>query len=44
MNKIGVLGKIEKNSLINYFNKYEFISFHKLFPKLMSILLIAQER
>ena len=35
MNKsLGVLGKIEKNSLIDYFNKYEFISFHKLFPKL----------
>ena len=28
------LGKIDKKSLINYFKKYEFISFHKLFPKL----------
>ena len=28
------LGKIEKNSLIDFFNKYESISFHKLFPKL----------
>lgn len=28
------LGKIEKNSLIDYFNKYETVSFHKLFPRL----------
>ncbi len=28
------LGKIDKNSLIEYFKKYEFISFHKLFPHL----------
>ena len=28
------LGKIDKNSLIEYFSKYEFISFHKLFPQL----------
>ena len=28
------LGKIDKNSLIEYFKKYEFISFHKLFPQL----------
>ena len=27
-------GKIEKASLINYFDKYETVSFHKLFPKL----------
>ena len=28
------LGKIDKNSLLEYFSKYEFISFHKLFPQL----------
>lgn len=28
------LGNIDKNSLIDFFNKYESISFHKLFPKL----------
>ena len=28
------LGKIDKNSLLEYFKKYEFISFHKLFPQL----------
>lgn len=28
------LGRIDKKSLINYFKKYEFISFHKLFPEL----------
>ena len=28
------LGKINKNTLIHFFSKYEFISFHKLFPKL----------
>lgn len=28
------LGKIDKNSLIEYFKKNEFISFHKLFPQL----------
>ena len=28
------LGKTEKNSLIDYFNKYKSISFHKLFPTL----------
>lgn len=28
------LGKIDKETLINFFNKYEYISFHKLFPKL----------
>ncbi len=27
-------GKIEKASLINYFDKHETVSFHKLFPKL----------
>lgn len=30
------LGKIEKKSLIDYLNKYETVSFHKLFPKLKS--------
>ena len=28
------IGKIDKNSLLEYFSKYEFISFHKLFPQL----------
>ena len=28
------LGKIDKETIINFFNKYEYISFHKLFPKL----------
>ena len=28
------LGKINKETLVNYFNQYEFISFHKLFPTL----------
>ena len=28
------LGKIEKNSLVQFFNKYEYVSFHKLFPTL----------
>lgn len=28
------LGKIDKETLINFFDKYEYISFHKLFPKL----------
>ena len=28
------LGKINKNTLIHFFSKYDFISFHKLFPTL----------
>lgn len=28
------LGRLDKSSLINFFNKYEYVSFHKLFPKL----------
>ena len=28
------LGKINKQSLVNYFHQYEFVSFHKLFPTL----------
>ena len=28
------LGRIEKNSLVQFFNKYEYVSFHKLFPTL----------
>jgi len=28
------LGKIDKQSLIGFFNKYEYLSFHKFFPKL----------
>ena len=28
------LGRIDKNSLVQFFNKYEYVSFHKLFPTL----------
>ena len=28
------LGKIEKKSLVKFFDKYEYVSFHKLFPTL----------
>ena len=28
------IGLIEKQTLINYFNQYDFVSFHKLFPRL----------
>ena len=28
------LGKIDKNSLVRFFEKYEYVSFHKLFPTL----------
>ena len=28
------IGNLDKKSLIEYFNKYEFISFHKIFPQL----------
>ena len=28
------LGKVDKKSLVNYFKKYEYVSFHKLFPLL----------
>ena len=28
------LGKIDKDSLVRFFEKYEYVSFHKLFPTL----------
>ena len=28
------IGKIDRNSLVEFFNKYKSISFHKLFPQL----------
>lgn len=31
------IGLIEKQTLINYFNQYDYVSFHKLFPRLDEI-------
>ena len=33
-NNLSLLGLIDKSSLLKYFNQYEFVSFHKLFPQL----------
>ena len=31
---IGSIGAVDRSSLLRYFSQYEFVSFHKLFPKL----------
>jgi len=31
---IGSIGLVDRSSLLRYFNQYEFVSFHKLFPQL----------